>query len=55
LGSTFDQRFPTAEPKEKIGLMKSPPLPSEIRDAWEAEIKAMENVGMGLHSSFPSR
>jgi hypothetical protein len=55
LGSTFDQRFPVAEPKEKIDLMKSPSLPSEVRDAWEAEIKAMESVGMGLHSSFPSR
>jgi hypothetical protein len=55
LDSTFDQRFPAAEPKEKIGLMKSPSLPSEVRDAWEAETKAMESVRMGIHSSFLSR
>ena len=54
LGSIFDQRFRVAEPKEKIDLMRSPSLPLEIRDSRKAKIKAMESVGMGLHSSFPS-
>jgi hypothetical protein len=36
-GSIFGQRFPVAEPKEKIDLMKSPSLLSEVRDTWEAK------------------
>lgn len=53
LGSISDQRFPVAEPKEKIDLMKSPSLPSEVRDAWEAKIKAMEKCRDGASLLLP--
>jgi hypothetical protein len=55
LGSIFGQRFPVAEPKEKVDLMKSPSLPSEVRDTWEAKKpRQRKGAGMGLRCSFPS-